>query len=189
MVPPVQLLSKIILLILLITGCNHRRNAKIIVSASNLTFVNNLAQYKGVAFSGKAFKLHENNRDTLFTRNYLRGKKNGIWEKFYVSGDIKERRKYKNGKKSGKYIGYYEGEIKAFEYNFLNGEYNGRHHVWNKDGVVIRISNYKNGYELGEQKIWDENGEIVSNYIIKNGRRFGLLGKKNCVNASENIIY
>ena len=91
MVPPVQLLSKIILLILLITGCNHRRNAKIIVSASNLTFVNNLAQYKGVAFSGKAFKLHENNRDTLFTRNYLRGKKNGIWEKFYVSGDIKAK--------------------------------------------------------------------------------------------------
>ena len=43
---------------------------------------------------------------------------------------------------------------------------------------------YKNGYELGEQKIWDKNGEIVTNYIIKNGRRFGLLGKKNCVNAS-----
>ena len=112
MVRPVQLLSKIILLILLITACNHRRNADIIVSASNLTFVNNIAQYKGVAFTGKAFKLYENNRDTLFTRNYLRGKKMRFGKSFTFPETLKKGANIKTVKRMVNISDIMKGKLK-----------------------------------------------------------------------------
>ena len=95
---------------------------------------------------------------------------------------------FKNGEKEGKYEGFYVNGNKNFSFNFLNNEYHGTNSIWSKDGLLIEELNYHHGYEKGSQKTWYLDGKIKSNYVIKNNRRYGLLGTKNCVNASEKVF-
>ena len=189
MAHPVQLLSKFFVIIVLVFSCNGSVDyVYVLKSSGQVNTFKKRAEFNDNLFTGYLYGLQENGVDTLFVNFYKKGRKEGFWKKYYKSGGIKEVRSYSKGKKTGKYTGFFENGKKSFEYNFKNGEYHGLYQVWNTNGKLLRISNYKNGYEFGNQKIWYANGRIRSNYVIKDGRRYGLLGIKNCVNASESII-
>ena len=126
--------------------------------------------------------------DTAEIKNYIAGKENGTWKKFYPNHEIKEVREFNNGKKVGKMIGFWENKKSMLEYNFSDDEFNGTCKEWNYSGQLIREMNYVNGHEEGTQKMFYDNGKIRSNYIMKDGKRFGLLGTKNCVNVSDSIF-
>ena len=91
-------------------------------------------------------------------------------------------------KKEGDYYGYYKDGSKNFIFQFNKGEYHGTNKLWTKEGLLIEEGNFKEGYEFGVQKTWYLNGKVKSNYIIKNNRRYGLLGTKNCVNVSGDLL-
>ena len=143
--------------------------------------------YQGIPFSGQVYRFYPGTLDTLWVRNYKGGLKDGVWRKYFLNGELNEKRKFRKGKKEGDYVGYYNGGIKNFLFKFQNGEYSGTNKIWTKEGLLIEEGNFKNGYEFGVQKTWYLNGKIKSNYIIKNNRRYGLLGTKNCVNVYKDI--
>jgi antitoxin component YwqK of YwqJK toxin-antitoxin module len=126
--------------------------------------------------------------DTLSRESFLNGREHGLWKKFYENGQPMETRSFAHGKKVGKYLAWWPNGNQKLEYHFSAGEYHGILREWDVDGHLIRVATYENGYEAGAQKVWYPNGKIRSNYVVINGRRFGLLGTKNCVNASDSVF-
>jgi antitoxin component YwqK of YwqJK toxin-antitoxin module len=190
MVHQEQLVSRLLFcFFFILSSCSKHENILRISSVdSELNLAKNVVVYKGLPFSGQAYALYPKSSDTLWTRNYKNGLKNGVWKRHYPAGELKEKRRFVNGKKEGDYFGYYLGGAQNFIFQFNNGEYNGTNRIWTKKGLLIEEGNFNNGYESGVQKTWYLNGKVKSNYIIKNNRRYGLLGTKNCVNVSNDLL-
>lgn len=185
---PAQLPSK--LLCLFLVACHTAAKPGMLDSAlaegqkthGGITYINN------VPYSGTLFSLYPGTRDTMYTKNYLDGREDGVWKQFYPGGKLAEIRYFKQGKKEGVYTAYWENSTKKLEYYFRDGEYHGCCKEWNIHGALCKEMNYRNGYEDGTQKVWYDNGSIKSNYVIRNGRRYGLLGTMNCKNVSDSIF-
>lgn len=139
-------------------------------------------------YNGTLFTLFPNSKDTAVVENYLGGREDGEWRKYYPSNKIKEKRFFTNGQKTGEYIAWWENENKQLHYFFEADEYEGTCKEWSEAGFLNKVMNYKKGHEEGHQQWWYDNGKIKANYIIKDGRRFGLLGTKNCINVSDSIF-
>ncbi len=179
------------LLLLVIFGCidlDSKEVKSFNVEIFDFNSKNGIFFKNKTPFTGRVFKLHENDLDTVYIQSYFKGVKNGQFVRFYPKNRIFEKRNYINGKKEGIHIGYWEDGSLAFEYNLKDDEYNGSLKEWNRNGQIIKSFNYVNGYEKGSQKLWFDNGEVRSNYVIKNNRRYGLLGTKNCINVSDSIL-
>ena len=140
----------------------------------------------GVPISGIIFSLNERG-DTTFVIPYLNGKEHGISRHYYDNGQQKSVRFTNNGWKEKEHVGWFENGQKQFVYHFKNDMFDGNQKEWLVNGMLYSDLNYKEGKEYGSQKVWNKNGKIKTNYIIKNNRRYGLLGTKNCVNASDRV--
>ena len=179
------LLSKI--LIFCIIACNGREiNLKKNVMDPNFSHQNGEMKYKNELFSGQTFELA--GKDTIEIHSYGKGLEHGIWKKFYPTHQLAEIREFEKGKKVGEMKAWWPNKKLKMQYFFENDEYEGVCREWNQAGQLIIEMTYKNGHEEGSQKVFYDNGKIKANYVMKNGRRYGLLGTKNCVNASEKIF-
>lgn len=147
-----------------------------------------LATANNQPFTGMVYRLAENTNDTIEVVGFLNGKEHGEWKRFYDGGKLAERRFFFDGKKTGDYVGWWPNGQKRLFYHFDDGEYNGVCREWSPTGMLLKEMTYKNGYEEGRQQQFYDNGKIKANYIITNGRRYGLLGTKNCVNATDSLF-
>ena len=164
-------------------------NESIFVNADSIKLKasKGVSYYKGTPFTGTAFTLGENQKDTLSFKKYLSGKKHGTWTSFYPDKSLREKRVYVNGSKEGQHVRYWpDGKIRLL-FHLKSDEYNGNSKTWNRAGMLISDRNFLNGHENGAQRVWYDNGKIKSNFIIKNNRRYGLLGTKNCINVSDSL--
>ena len=187
---PERLLSNLLIILLCVCSCeSFNSNASIVINSkdSDIKNIKGLILYKGVPFTGTLIKLQENSNDTISIGNYLKGKKNGIFKRFYNNNSLQEQRKFIMGKKDGEHKGYWDNGKLAFYYLLKEDVYDGTQRDWNRDGQLIKSLNYVDGHQEGLQQLWDNNGEIRTNYVIKNNRRYGLLGTKNCINVSDSI--
>tara|TARA_B100001173_G_scaffold310016_1_gene323560 strand:- start:929 stop:1510 length:582 start_codon:yes stop_codon:yes gene_type:complete len=185
-----QLANRLSLFLLLIFcgSCSFSENTlQLNFSETTIDLNKNIVVYNNVPYSGNIYAFYPNSSDTLWSRSYKEGLKQGVWKKYFSNGKLQESRRFDIGKKEGDYLGYYNDGSKNFIFQFKNGEYNGTNKVWTKGGALIEEANFKAGYEQGVQKRWYLNGKIKSNYIIKNNRRYGLLGTKNCITVSDSI--
>ena len=191
MAQQVRFLIKIFILCSFISCINNEVKQVKLQLVSNtdtsLHLKDGLLLYDNNLFSGTVYTLYAETTDTAEIKNYIEGKENGTWKKFYPNHEIKELREFDKGKKVGKMIGFWENKKLMLEYNFIDDEFNGTCKEWNYSGQLIREMNYVNGHEEGTQKMFYDNEKIRSNYLMKDGKRFGLLGTKNCVNVSDSI--
>lgn len=187
MVRQARLVNRLLLCFVLFCFSCKKGEEAFSLNSSKIDLTKSVVLYQGIPFSGQVYRFYPGTLDTLWVRNYKGGLKDGVWRKYFLNGELNEKRKFRKGKKEGDYVGYYNGGIKNFIFKFQNGEYSGTNKIWTKEGLLIEEGNFKNGYEFGVQKTWYLNGKIKSNYIIKNNRRYGLLGTKNCVNVYKDI--
>lgn len=189
MVQRERYLSSILCLLFIIwTGCDTRQAAFLNGDDQRLLMINGMMCFNGKPYTGRLYKLFPSSSDTAEITGYHDGRENGIWKKFYAGARIRERREYEDGIKSGILTAWWEDGRKKLEYRFRKGEYQGTCREWNREGILTREMNYTNGYESGSQKMFYDNGKVRANYVIANGRRYGLLGTKNCVNASDSVF-
>ncbi|WBX70179.1 toxin-antitoxin system YwqK family antitoxin [Tenacibaculum retecalamus] len=119
------------------------------------------------------------------TSVYFQGKKHGIYNGWYISGNKWFQRFYTNGLKTGIHIGWFDNGKPMFKYHFnTNGVYNGSITDWYMNGALLNKFNFKEGREEGSQKTWQPNGKIKANFVTKNGERFGLIGLKKCYSVA-----
>ncbi|MFT3702554.1 MAG: toxin-antitoxin system YwqK family antitoxin [Agriterribacter sp.] len=149
---------------------------------------NGIMYTNNTPFSGKVFQLGTNNKDTLLIVAYYNGKEHDEWKRFYANGQLQELRYFDNGIKTKTLARWWQNGKQQFTCTFKDGEYEGVLQEWNANGQLIQQMHYVNGHEEGSQKMYYDNGKIRSNYIVKDGKRIGLLGTKNCVNASDSIF-
>lgn len=186
----VRLLSKLVLVGYLLS-CSVQDN-------STLNIQNEKAistyQKKGIryvndsVFTGILIKMHPNEKDTISSKSFVNGLKEGKWWVKYPNLEFSEIRFFKEGNKEGLYQGWWPNGKLKFEYHFENDEYQGEHKEWNPEGRLVKEMHFEKGHEKGSQKVWYDNGKVKSNYVVKNDRRYGLLGTKNCVTTSDSLL-
>lgn len=181
-------------LLVSIVSCNANETIKNIpfkivnADTSNTSIRNGVLYQHETVFSSTIVSFFNGTNDTAEIANYINGKEDGEWRKYYPNQRLKEKRHFTNGFKTGELTAWWENGNKKLQYFFVADEYTGTCREWNENGLLVKQMNYLSGQEEGAQQCWYDNGKIKANYIIKDGRRFGLLGTKNCINVSDSIF-
>ncbi|WP_170061070.1 toxin-antitoxin system YwqK family antitoxin [Spirosoma aerolatum] len=149
---------------------------------------NGLAVENNHPFTGMVYTLAENKKDTVEIVGFRDGKEQGEWKRFYENGKLAEKRFFNKGQKVGDLTAWWPDGSLRMAYHFANGEYNGVCREWGSTGLLLKEMTYKDGYEEGSQKQFYDNGKIKANYVMIAGKRYGLLGTKNCVNATDSLF-
>ena len=68
-----------------------------------------------------------------------------------------------------------------FVYRYLHDVFDGEQVAYYKNGVRSELRHYRAGQEEGTQQIWDGQARLTTNYTVKEGRRYGLVGRFDCV--------
>lgn len=141
--------------------------------------------YRGdMPFSGWVYQLSASG-DTMALTPYLRGKEEGMAQRWYANGQLSEQRFYHQGKKESEHRGWYANGRRRFLYHYKNDLYDGNVKEWQADGRPYRNFNYAMGYEAGRQQMWESDGRLKANYDVRDGRKYGLTGSKNCQSAAQ----
>ncbi len=169
-------------------GTSEHKLAWKTLANENLSLGNGIMYFDNQPYTGSVFGLYPSTNDTSEVAQYLAGKEDGLWRKYYEDGQVMEERLYDHGKKTGDYLAWWPNGNKKLHYRFVNDEYEGTCREWNESGRLVQEMNYVKGHEEGSQKMYYDNGKIRSNYTIIAGRRYGLLGTKNCVNVADSVF-
>ncbi len=155
------------------------------VTDTKLAVIEGILFFNHKPYSG--FVIEKFPSGKLASKNgYLKGKLEGIQEKWFENGQLQELRFYADNRKIGKHEGWYANGQKRFEYLIENDIPVKTQQEWYANGQRYTLFNYNNeGQPEGTQQMWFENGQIKANYVIKNGRRFGLFGAKGCMGENE----
>ncbi|MDG2365445.1 MAG: hypothetical protein P8L84_07260 [Methylococcaceae bacterium] len=91
--------------------------------------------------------------------NYIKGKKEGLREEWFVSGQKKSEENFKKNKLEGISVFWYENEHgqKQSESNYLKGKRQGRHRDWYTNGQLKTDELYQKGKRSGLSTLWYEN--------------------------------
>ena len=85
--------------------------------------------------------------------NYFYGVKDGAYQKYYSSGELRIEGEYENGKKKGTWTYYYGGSatIKAVG-DYVNGVKEGDWKYYDKKENLVKTEVYKNGQNMSTPK-------------------------------------
>lgn len=125
-------------------------------------------------FSGvcaQTFEMH--NGDTINKRD-VNNKRQGLWMKFDVAGNLEEEGKYVDNKKEGTWKGYYpSGKIKH-EITYVKNRPNGPAVFYYEDGKISEQGIWKINKWVGDYKYYHENGNLAYDWKYnESGKRTG----------------
>ena len=180
-------MKKIVLLIIgfiVLSSCSKANNKQ----PKNLTVFKKktelrknvgLVFYNDTLFTGTT-EIYYPNGNKAETIDYLNGKRNGAYKKWFSTGVLSYHSNYKNGKQQGITKSWWiNGNLRS-KTNHDNGVLNGVQKQWYKSGEKFKELNIVNGQEKGIQRTWRKNGKLYNNYEAKNGRIFGLKRANLC---------
>ena len=146
-----------------------------------------LVFYKGEPFTGTSVGLYPNGKNKV-SIDFLKGKKQGFYRKWFEGGLLSFESEYVNGKKNGANKTWWRnGNLRSESYS-VNGVSHGEQKQWYKSGAKFKVINIVKGKEEGLQQSWRENGKIYNNYEAKDGRIFGLKRASLCYELDDEII-
>ncbi len=146
-----------------------------------------LVYYLGKPFSGSGISYYT--KETKASQiDYVAGKKNGWYKKWYPSGVLSFESAYLNGKQHGLTKTWWKNGNLRSESNFQNGVADGLQKQWYESGTKFKFQRLTSGKEEGIQQSWRENGKIYNNYEAKNGRIFGLKRATLCFELEDELV-
>ena len=180
--------SLIVFVFIFLTACaSHEKPVMYNAAEVNVITKGGITTINGLPVTGVIYSLDEG-QDTLYTASYRNGKLHGWSREFYAENKLKSLRYYVDGWKNGIHKGWFENGKQQFVYSFRDDMFHGNQLEWLSSGMMYSDLNYEDGQEAGSQRVWYPNGKIKTNYIIQNNRRYGLLGTKNCINATDSVF-
>ena len=102
------------------------------------------------------------------------GGKDGDWQDFYPSGELRAKGLYRNNVQSGKWTFYYKNGKKEQEGSYLRGLYDGQWVWYHENGNLWRDESYFNGREDGVCIEFDDTGNIITRGEFINGEKEGI---------------
>jgi antitoxin component YwqK of YwqJK toxin-antitoxin module len=144
---------------------------------------NGFVTYRGRSFSGYVVE-HEGGR--LLSRSpHAQGKEHGLVEAWYPDGSLRYQKLYRAGHREGTHRGFWPGGKPQFIYHYERDLFEGEQIAFYKNGVRSELRHYRNGREEGQQQFYDGEGRIIANYTFKHGRRYGIVGRFDCVSMVD----
>lgn len=145
-----------------------------------------LVFYHGKPFTGTSVLFF--NAIKIESIDYVNGKKNGWYRKWYPDGMLSFESEYKTGKQDGTSKTWWKNGQLRSESHFENSVATGVQLQWYKSGAKFKRINLANGREEGLQQSWRENGKLYNNYEAKNGRIFGLKRANLCYELEDEEV-
>lgn len=181
----------LLVLLVLLIGCNAPENQKRIKQVSKKQLVLNpskgLVYFQGQPFTGTSV-LYNGDSLVVESCSYVKGKRDGLLKKWFDNGLKSYESKYVEGKQHGVTKSWWlNGNLRS-ESTFVNGRVHGSQKQWYKSGTKFKFRNIVNGKEEGLQQSWRENGKLYNNYEAKNGRIFGLKRAALCYELVDEEI-
>ena len=198
--------SIILVILLIITGCNRPEDRSGSVEAHNI--VPDIEWQTGDTYYDRMtstwrFK-SDSNRVSGYIISYfvdgsiqkkiglIEGRKEGVQLTYYPSGELRFSESYADNKLDGKVMrwGIEEGYQLLAELNYKEGKLHGEQRKWYATGELHKLMHIDNGVENGMQKAFRKNGALYANYEAKNGRTFGLKRSNLCYELDdEQVVY
>ncbi len=146
-----------------------------------------LVYYNNKPFTGTALSEYEKNVPAE-TIDYLEGKKEGYFRKWFPNKVLSFEAAYMNGQLHGTSKTWFKNGNLRSESNYVAGIAQGLQKQWYKSGAKFKELNLVDGREEGMQRAWRENGKIYNNYEAKNGRIFGLKRSSLCYELEDEVV-
>jgi antitoxin component YwqK of YwqJK toxin-antitoxin module len=153
------------------------------VETPGLRMVNGVFTYRGDAFSGYVV---ERSSGRLSSRTpYLKGREDGLAEAFYPDGSIRFQRLYRRGKREGTHRGFWPDGKPQFVNHYEHDLFEGEQLTFFENGAPAGVQHYREGHEEGRQRFYDPTGRVIGNYTFRHGRRYGIVGRFDCVSTGK----
>ena len=154
-------------------------------SDGNLKYLKSYNEDHLIMYSKKQNKFNQIEEEL----NFIDGKKNGIINKFYDTGEILKEELYKNNNLHGAIKYYYKnGNIDSIE-NYINGKKEGYQEFFFENGNRESKTYYKNNLITSIDE-WDENGKKTYESRYKNGIKESTRFKnEKYLDQDETIFY
>ena len=139
----------------------------------------NMKQGRWMVYN-KTKKLPDYTDDQLVEEgNYVDGKKEGVWKKYWNNGKLASEITYKNNLQNGYAKIYYKNGNISEEGTWMNGKWDGSYKLYYENGQLSYDWNYVNGKRDGAQKYYFENGKVQYDGSWKGGNESGVLKEFN----------
>ena len=138
------------------------------------------ATEKSLKIENDASKFQTEKRETFYANGllesvtvYHKGKKNGLFKRYTLTGDLRLTGYFKNDKRDGEWKFYYpDGQIEESRF-FKNGKEHGKAQVFYENGQLRIISFSKYGSKHGEWKNYYPDGQLKSIGSYEDNRNVG----------------
>jgi antitoxin component YwqK of YwqJK toxin-antitoxin module len=151
--------------------------------APGVAEVNGVLLHGGEPFSGVVV---EQEGGRLLSRTpYRDGKEHGVAEAFYPQGGLRYRKLYRSGRREGTHHGFWPSGQAQFIRRYNRDLLDGEQAAFFETGMPAELREYRDGREEGRQRWYDRRGALVSNYTFKNGRRYGIVGRFDCISVGH----
>jgi antitoxin component YwqK of YwqJK toxin-antitoxin module len=98
----------------------------------------------------------------------------GMWENYYLNGELKSKGSYENGKKVGKWEYYYQnGKLEQIGFYDKNGKYTGEWKWFYDNGQMLRKEEFRRGLEDGLLEEFDRSGKLITKGEFFDGEKEG----------------
>jgi len=166
-----------------------RKVAELVINKSKLELrpLEGLVYYKDKPFTGTSVEQYSPIQLAVSIQ-YINGKKEGLYQKWYPDGQLSFESNYINGRQEGLTKTWWKNGVLRSKSTFRNGVADGEQLQWYISGAKFKRMTIVNGKEEGLQQAWRENGKIYNNYEAKNGRIFGLKRANLCYQLADETV-
>lgn len=146
-----------------------------------------MVYYDNLPFTGYAVR-YFNDGQLAEKIAYVKGKKEGVTEKWYPAGALSFKGSYAQNRRHGTVRTWWpDGNLRS-ESNYLAGVPHGMQRQWYQSGALFKQLNLDQGKEAGLQRAWRENGKLYANYEAIDGRIYGLKRANLCYDLDGETI-
>lgn len=106
--------------------------------------------------------------------NFERSRKEGLWKKYYPSGQLKSEIVYSKGRASGDFKTFFESGQLEEKGTWKGGKYNGGYEMYYPNGQIRQKKTFnENGATEGKVEMWYANGQKEIEFNTINGQEDG----------------
>jgi antitoxin component YwqK of YwqJK toxin-antitoxin module len=113
----------------------------------------------------------------ILSEKYTQSKKNadkqGLYQKFFRNGKVKEEANYVANEREGLHKFFYENGTLEIEENYKAGSLHGMYKKYYLSGKINLEMNYANGVLTGLSKAWYENGQLKEEVLFAENEENG----------------
>ena len=112
---------------------------------------------------------YDNNGRKYKECTYKDGKREGLYQKWYIDGEKLLECIYKDDKLEGLYQEWYKNGQKLIECTYTDGRLEGLYQTWHYNSQIYEECTYKNNKKEGLSQLWHDDGEKSLDYTYKDG--------------------